>query len=246
MADLSPALEKQILALGLEQEACYAALPAGCLLPMGEIQPNDFNRKHFKSRIAEIAGSLKQVGWQPNDLALVWRDPAGKVPYTIINGEHRWMIARLCGFTQFPALVANVTNREDAMLLNATFEVARGRLDKQGMAKNLAEIAARGDRDEWLRVAARIKDPEAIRATMRAQAERVEMVRAEAKANAAPRLLTLALTAAQYEAWQLAIGKAKTRLKLAAETIGMVEELADRDIVAIAAVMRERHGRERG
>ena len=54
----------------------------------------------------------------------------------------------------------------------------------------------------------------------------------------APKLVSLTFTGAQYDAYQTALGKARTRLRQAQETVDMVEELADKEIVALAAVLR--------
>lgn len=237
---LSPQIQKKIAALGLQEAAVYATLSPDCLVFTHDVTPNLTNPKTCQDeRLLAIAASLKAKTWIASELPLVWQDPEGVKPYTLINGEHRWMIASMAGFVKFPVIIASaVKSREDAMALSMALEEATARRDKGKWVANLMELAASG-RDDDLRNILRIKDPEALRAQREKFANRLQAQAAEGGvANAAPKLVSLTFTGAQYEAYQEAIGKARTRLKMAGETIGMLEELADRDVVALAAMMR--------
>jgi hypothetical protein len=237
---LSVGIHKRIEAMGLREDEIYAALDRALLLPIEDIRPNPDNPKTCQdARLLSIATSLKTKGWVPSELPLVW--PAGgATPYMLINGEHRWMIAKMAGFQRFPAVIARgITCAEDALALTMALEEARARRDKGKWAQNLMELAAQG-RDEELRNILRVRDPEVLRQLALQQQARVEdaIKRQQEQRASAPRLVSFTLTGAQYDALQEAMGHAKTRLKQAQELVGMVRELADKDVVALAALLR--------
>ncbi len=237
---LSATAAKRVEALGLREDQVFAALDPALLLPIAEIRPNPDNPKTCQdARLLSIATSLKSKGWVPSELPLVWPS-GGATPYTLINGEHRWLIAKAAGFQHFPAVIAQgITSAEDALALTMALEEARARRDKGKWARNLVDLATQG-RDDELRDILRVRDPEALRLLAQQQQQRVkdaERQRQEQRASA-PRLVSFTLTGAQYDTLQYAMGRARTRLKQAGELVGMVRELADSDVVAIAAVMR--------
>lgn len=227
--------------LGLSEGEVFAGLPSGCLVEMHLVAPNDWNPKACNTdRLLQIGNSLKRHGWQPNDLPLLWRDPACPDVLTIINGEHRWLVCAASGFLHFPGLITEAPKtREDAVALTMAFEEAKARRDSKRFQQNLTDLAMAGRTDsrfdDDLRNILRVKDPELLRQKREAFATGL---REKASAGMGPRMVALTFTAEQYEAYQQALGKARTRLRQAGETIGMLEELTDRDVVAIAAMMR--------
>jgi hypothetical protein len=237
---MQPSTLKAIRALDLNESDLYGQVPKKNLLCTVEIAPNDYNPKTCPPvRLLQIARALKQMGWVPSEMPLVWRDPEGTAPFTLINGEHRWQVIAAAGLLHFPALVAeNVTSREEAMALTMALEDAKARRDSGKFAENLATLAASGDRDELLRQVFLIRDPEALRQKRAAFASGLAQKAQAAATQAPPKLVSLVFTGAQYEAFQVALRGAKSRLKQAQETVGMVKELADKEIVAIAAVLR--------
>ncbi len=237
---LSPTIQKKIAALGMQEAVVYAALPPERLVYTHDVAPNQYNPKTCQDeRLLSLAQSLKLNGWLPSQLPLAWHDPEGAKQWSIIDGEHRWMVASCAGFVKFPLIEATaVKTRTDAMALTMALEEAHARRDKDKWAANLVELAVAG-RDDDLRRVLRIKDPEALRQKREAFAGKLqEAAAAGGVASAAPKLVSLTFTGAQYEAYQAALGKARTRLKMAQETIGMLDELSDRDVVAIAATLR--------
>lgn len=237
---ITASVEKRIEAVGLIEEDAFAGLPAGVLLAISAVSPNDYNPKQCSDdRLVRIAESIKLKGWVPSEVCLVWRDPDCPTEYRIINGEHRWLICKIAGFTHFPAYVAEaVTTREDAMALGMALEEAVAGRDHKKWTDNLLHLATRG-KDEDLRKLLRVKDPEQLRQDLKyANAAGQEFAKSVARNTSRPKLVTLTFTGDQYDAYQAALGNAKTRLKMATETIGMLKELAERDVVAIAAVLR--------
>ena len=238
---ISPAAEEKITALGLSEEQVYRALRPDLLLPLASISPNPENPKQCNdARLLALTSALLQDGWVPSELPLVWETPDGKpTQYQLINGEHRWLICQAAGFEKFPAVIAPTIHAQaDATALCMRLEEARARRDSKQFTANLLEMAAQG-RDVELREVLRIKDPEALRAQRERFANKLkDTVEAGGIRGNAPRLVSLTFTGAQYEAYQVALGNARTRLKQAAETIAMLEELADSDVIAIGAVLR--------
>jgi len=240
---MEPKLLRAIRDVGLTEEALYAGLPPECLLPTEAIAPNSYNPKTCPSgRLLQIAQSLKQMGWIASEMPLVWRDPEGVTEYTLINGEHRWRVVMAAGLEHFPALVTEaVSNREEAMALSMALEDAKARRDSRKFAENLMNLAASGARDELLRQVFLVRDPEALRRKREAFASRLNQQAQSAVQRTPPKLISLVFTGDQYDAYQDALRGARTKLKQAAETIAMVRELEDRDIVALAAVLRNEY-----
>jgi hypothetical protein len=236
---MTPQVAKRVEALGLQEQQVYAMLDPALLVPIAEVRANPDNPKTCQdTRLLAIATSLKTKGWVPSELPLVWK-AGGPSEYMLINGEHRWLVALAAGFEHFPAVIASgIDNAEDATALTMALEEARARRDKGKWAKNLMDLAAQG-RDQELREILRVRDPEALRQLAVRNKQRVSDAVAERQEqrSSAPRLVSYTLTGGQFDALQAAMGKARTRIKQAQELVGMVEELADRDIVAIAAVL---------
>ncbi len=241
--EVTASLKKKLALLGLTEGEVYKDLPSSVLVPISDVTPNDWNPKTCgPDRLLQIASSLKQHGWLPNDLPLLWRDPACPDVLTIINGEHRWLICAASGFLHYPGKETTAPKtREDAIALTMAFEEAKARRDSAKFQQNLTDLAVAG-RDEDLRTILRVKDPEALRQKRAAFAAGLrEKVAAGGTAATAPRMVALTFTGAQYDAYQAALGAARTRLKQAGETVGMIEEFAaltDAEVVALAAEAR--------
>jgi len=76
MAKLTGDAERRILKLGLQEDDVYRHLDTALLVPIDDVAPNNFNPKTCQDdRLLQIASSLKQYGWQPSDIPLVWHDP---------------------------------------------------------------------------------------------------------------------------------------------------------------------------
>jgi len=237
---ISPKARKTIAALGLDEEQVYGDLDPSLLLERVQVSPNNYNPKDCNdARLVAIANSIKTKGWVASELPLVWRDPEGDTAFTLINGEHRYWITVYAEFRCFPAVVAkSVTCREDAMALGMALEEATARRDKGKWAENLVALAVAGN-DADLRDILRIKDPAALRQKQVAFAGKLQASAAAGGVSAAaPKLVSLTFTRTQYDAYQAALGNARTRLRQAQETVNMVAELADKEIVALAAMIR--------
>ena len=79
--------------LGLQEQQVFAQLDKGLLLSIADVAPNTFNPKACNDeRLLAIASSIELNGWMPSELPLVWEPPDGPTKYTLIIGEHRWLI----------------------------------------------------------------------------------------------------------------------------------------------------------
>lgn len=251
---LSPNIERNVAELGLVEEEVFANVPAELLLDIEAVHPNAYNPKTCSDeRLLRIAKSIKQLRWNASMLCMVWRDPDGQTEFTIVNGEHRYHICKFAGFKHYPAVVApggekGIQTREDAMAWGMALEEATAGRDGQKWAKNLLALSASGKKDDFLKELLRVNDPAALRQRLRDNAPDKDAMRRKAKTQAArPRIMTLTFTEQQHAAYQEALGKARTRLKIASETNGMLDELAgsidagltDEEIVAMAAIIRK-------
>lgn len=239
---LTPKISKKIAKLGLVEAEVLASIPVEHLRPLDSIRPSDFNPKDCSDdRLIQIARSLQRKGWVPSELPLVWRDPEGPVEFALINGEHRWVICQAAGFTHFPALIAeSITDRTDALALNAALEEARARRDSKQYAQNLIDLAVAG-RDADLRSILRVRDPEALRQQRERFQQKLKGT-AESGGVAAPanrpKLVTLTFTSAQHAAFEAALNGARSHLRKAQAVVDMVRELSDSEVVAVAAALR--------
>ena len=181
-------------------------------MPISDVTPNDWNPKTCNAdRLLQIASSLKKHGWLSNDLPLLWRDPACPDVLTIINGEHRWLVCAAAGFLHYPGKITTAPQtRADAIALTMAFEEAKARRDGAKFQQNLTDLAIAG-RDEDLRTILRVKDPEALRKKQAAFATGLrEKAVAGGTATTAPRMVALTFTGAQYDAYQAALGTARS------------------------------------
>lgn len=87
------------------------------MIPHGELQPNGWNRKHFKAdALSELAGSIKARGIiQPlvvRPLAPGRISPNGGGPlHEIVAGERRWRAAAIADLTLLPCIVRELDER---------------------------------------------------------------------------------------------------------------------------------------
>lgn len=244
--EMNDATARAIRALGLNEQQVFADIPPDLLLTISDIAPNDYNPKSIgpaRDRAClQIAHSLRKHAWLPHDLALVWEDPDGATRYTIINGEHRWQVCKAAGFERFPAVVRPpFASRDDAIALVMALEGAKGRRDNKKFTANLLALAVDGKDDE-LRSILNVRDPAGLRLLAQQRQQRLDEAQGAAaeQRRSAPRLVSLTFTGAQYDEYQAALGKARTRLKQAAQTNALIQSLAeatDAELIAAAAVI---------
>jgi len=87
-------------------------------IPLDQIRPNEWNRKHGgfnKAKLRELAESVKAVGVLHPALVRIKPDVAPHLqPYELVAGERRWKAASLAGLTTLPCVVREV---DDATLM---------------------------------------------------------------------------------------------------------------------------------
>lgn len=240
MYTVSPKLEAKIRAIGLVEAEVLRAVPAEHLYPIGQITPNDYNpKKCTDDRLLSVTESLKRFGWLESDLPMIWQPNLKRKAFTVVNGEHRFVIALAAGFKQFPAVLSSaIKTKEDAIAMTLTLEEARARPDATKRTAAIMALAQAG-RDEELQKILRIVNPERIREIAESNRARATEIRAHvAAATTAPRLVPLTMTQAQFAAWQAALGKARGRLGQAQATVDMVRDLSDSEVVAVAAALK--------
>ena len=109
-------------------------------LPTDQIKPNEWNPNLQDAEIYRVlAQSLKEEGFGEPILV---RRVEGKIPYEVVNGEHRWRLAVETGMTHVPAAIVDM-DKHNAMLATIRRNRTRGGLDTIKTAKILNDMRKR-------------------------------------------------------------------------------------------------------
>lgn len=113
-------------------------------LPTDRLDPDPANPNHVDSlTMAALRRTIERDGFvQP----VVVR-PAKKGRYTIVDGEHRWIVLRDAGSDTTPCVIDDAGDDEGRMRL-LTMNALRGRPNPEQRAKVLAHLASLMDPDE--------------------------------------------------------------------------------------------------
>ena len=119
-------------------------------IPLGQIRPNPWNRKHGgfnQAKLQELAESIKAVGvLHPALVRFNPVSPHADEPNELVAGERRWKAARLAGLATLPCVVREI---DDATLMKiATIEnLQREDIHPLDEAEGYARLIAKGDYD---------------------------------------------------------------------------------------------------
>jgi hypothetical protein len=110
--------------------------------PLDRVQPNTWNPNRMTEyQIESTRAGLLKDGWLAAYALLVWgTDEKGIARNIIIDGEHRWRIARDLGFTDGPMVFLEGVTARRAKEMTVEFDAKRGQFDTIALRDLIAEI----------------------------------------------------------------------------------------------------------
>lgn len=110
--------------------------------PLDDVRPNDWNPNELEPhKVETIRRGFQTVGWLRSDSLLVWgTDEKGERRDLIINGEHRWKIARELGMKVGPMVALDGLTRAEAAELTVMLDQGRGRWNPEKLGPLLKYI----------------------------------------------------------------------------------------------------------
>jgi ParB-like nuclease family protein len=112
------------------------------LAPLASVQPNTWNPNRMTEfQVESTREGLKENGWLAAYSLLVWgTDEKGIKRNLIIDGEHRWRIARDLGFVEGPMVFLDGVTAKRAKEMTIEFDAKRGRFDDVALRDLIADI----------------------------------------------------------------------------------------------------------
>jgi ParB-like chromosome segregation protein Spo0J len=95
------------------------------------VAPNDWNPNRMTElQVESTRDGFRRHGWLASYALLVWgTDERGREQNIIIDGEHRWRIAREMGFREGPMVFMYGVTKAQAIELTIELDAKRGRFD---------------------------------------------------------------------------------------------------------------------
>lgn len=111
---------------------------------LDQVQPNDWNPNVVdKATLRSIKEDFKREGWVTSQALLIWgTDEKGKTQNIIIDGEHRWQIARELKWETGPMVFLNGLTREQASKWTIKLDNKRGKFDDKLLSTMLRTYEA--------------------------------------------------------------------------------------------------------
>ncbi len=112
------------------------------LAPLASVQPNTWNPNRMTQyQIESTRAGLLADGWLAAYALLVWgTDEKGIQRNIIIDGEHRWRIARELGFPEGPMVFLQGVTARRAKEMTIEFDSKRGHFDNVALRDLIADI----------------------------------------------------------------------------------------------------------
>lgn len=106
------------------------------LVRLSSLRPNDWNPNRMtKAEEKALAEVFRTNGWSRSNPLLVWAtDEEGKNQNVIVDGEHRWKVARKLGYIEGPAVELRGVTRKQAIGWTIRLDKLRGRFDEDALA----------------------------------------------------------------------------------------------------------------
>jgi hypothetical protein len=117
------------------------------LVALDAVKPNTWNPNTLTPFEREsLKQGLRTDGWLYSHALLIWRtDDKGEVRNVIIDGEHRWLVARELGFVEGPMVYLDGITEYEAKKLTIKVDAKRGHFDDELLTKLLKEIQPNHD-----------------------------------------------------------------------------------------------------
>lgn len=115
------------------------------------VGPNPWNPNRMSAFVrASLKAGLEGDGWLSSQALLIWgSDENGETKDLIIDGEHRWRVARELGFTTGPMVVLHNLRESRAKGLTIKMNQKRGSFEDDGLAALIGELMAGEDREAF-------------------------------------------------------------------------------------------------
>jgi hypothetical protein len=112
------------------------------LAPLESVKPNTWNPNRMTEfQVESTRAGLLSEGWLAAYALLVWgTDEKGKTQNIIIDGEHRWRIARDLGFPEGPMVFLEGVSARRAKEMTIEFDSKRGKFDNIALRELIADI----------------------------------------------------------------------------------------------------------
>lgn len=109
---------------------------------LSKVKPNDWNPNKMTPFLRKsLKQGLLDDGWLSSQALLVWgTDEKGRKQNTIIDGEHRWTVAKELGFTQGPMVFLAKLTKAQAKGLTVKMNQKRGAFDEAMLGTLLRDI----------------------------------------------------------------------------------------------------------
>lgn len=106
------------------------------IVPLARVSPNGWNPNRMEAHVyASLRHALQTEGWLASQALLVWgTDEKGVARNLIIDGEHRWTVARELGFKECPMVFLTGLAEARAKALTVAMNNRRGRFDEALLA----------------------------------------------------------------------------------------------------------------
>lgn len=106
------------------------------------VSPNDWNPNKLKGpKLEAVRLSMLEDGWLSSEALLIWgTDETGKLQNKIIDGEHRWKLAKELGYQQGPMVFLHGITRAKAIELTIKLDNNRGDFDRPLLIVALKEL----------------------------------------------------------------------------------------------------------
>jgi len=185
------------------------------------VKPNTWNPNRltpFEKK--SLHHGFEHDGWLPSHALTIWRtDEKGKKKMLIVDGEHRWTVARGLGMEDGPMVFLDGITEAEAKAWTVKLDAKRGRFDDVKMAPLMKEIVV--DMDPLLRSLDLGIEEDRLARYLDDREDVVGELPSGQKANV--KQVKLSFTAERYEAFQKLVREMAGRLKTKTTTDTVLE-----------------------
>lgn len=109
---------------------------------LASVKPNDWNPNRMTEfQVESTRAGMVAQGWLAAYALLVWgKDENGKRQNVIIDGEHRWHIARDLAMREGPMVFLDGITRTEAQKLTIALDNKRGQFDRVALRELIGDI----------------------------------------------------------------------------------------------------------
>jgi hypothetical protein len=111
---------------------------------LDDVKPNQWNpNKMTEFMMKSFESTMLSDGWLMSQALLIWgTDEKGKQKDVIIDGEHRWTVAKKIGLKRGPMVFLEGVTEAEAKALTIKMNQKRGSFDEDGLGALIRDINA--------------------------------------------------------------------------------------------------------